>query len=73
MTLKKKSQNLECRVPRISELYGIVIYMHWFDNDRHNKPHVHAIFAGKKLSMSLEGETLARSVGRGGDKLVKEL
>lgn len=59
-------------MPRISEIYGIVIYMYWFDNDRHKKPHIHANFAGQKLAISLEGEILAGTIGRGGDKLVKE-
>lgn len=59
-------------MPRISELYGIVIYMYWFDNNRHKMPHIHAMFAGKSMAIALDGEILSGSIGRGGDKLVKE-
>lgn len=59
-------------MPRISEVFGIAIYMYWFDNKRHKKAHIHAIFAGRQVVISLDGEILAGTIGRRGDKLVQE-
>jgi hypothetical protein len=33
-------------VPRISEFFGIMIYMYWFDRQKHQGPHFHARFGG---------------------------
>ena len=35
-------------MPRISEFFGIVIYMYWMDIQKHQKPHFHARFKGKE-------------------------
>lgn len=45
--------------------------MYWFDNIRHKKPHIHAIFGGKQVVVSLDGRILAGSIGRKGDKLIQ--
>jgi hypothetical protein len=39
-------------VPRISEFYGIVIYMYFRD---HGAPHFHALYAGEEAVMSVQG------------------
>ena len=59
-------------MPRISEIFGIAIYMYWFDNKRHKKPHIHAIFSGKQVVVSLEGEIMAGSIGIRGDKIIQD-
>ncbi|MGB0454208.1 MAG: DUF4160 domain-containing protein [Bacteriovoracaceae bacterium] len=59
-------------MPRISEVFGIAIYMYWFDNKRHKKPHIHAIFSGKQVVVSLDGRILAGSIGIRGNKIVQE-
>ena len=33
-------------MPRLSEFYGIVVYMYWSD---HQPPHFHAIYAGEEV------------------------
>jgi hypothetical protein len=35
-------------MPRISEFFGILIYMYWFDNQQHKLPHLHARYAGQE-------------------------
>ena len=46
-------------MPAISMFYGIIIYMYFFDNKRHNKPHIHAEYAEHKAVFSIEnGELL---------------
>jgi hypothetical protein len=37
----------------------------------HNKPHIHAVFTGEKLSIAFNGDILARSLPRKQQKLVE--
>jgi hypothetical protein len=39
-------------VPRVSEFYGIVIYMYFRD---HGPPHFHAVYAGQEAVLSIRG------------------
>ncbi len=49
-------------------LYGIMIAIYYEANAKHNKPHIHARYQGKKASIAIEdGETLA------GDLPLKQL
>ena len=45
-------------MPRISAFYGIVIYMYWNEKD-HPVAHFHAYHAGRRASVSINGEVLA--------------
>ena len=45
-------------VPRVSAFYGIVIYMNWNEKD-HPVAHFHAYHAGRRASVSMDGEILA--------------
>lgn len=46
-------------MPTISMFYGIIIYMYFFDNKKHNKPHVHAEYGEHAAVLSIEdGELL---------------
>jgi len=57
-------------VPRLSEFYGIVVYMYWRD---HNPPHFHAIYAGDEaLVIIADGTFLAGSLPRTAARLVEE-
>ena len=57
-------------MPRLSEFYGIVIYMYWAD---HAPPHFHAIYAGQEAQIVIEsGTVLAGSLPRTAAKLVRE-
>jgi Domain of unknown function (DUF4160) len=48
-------------MPRISAFYGIVIYMYWNERD-HPVAHFHAYHAGRRASVSVDGEILAGSL-----------
>ena len=39
-------------MPRLSEFFGISIYMYWGD---HGPPHFHARYSGHKASVAIEG------------------
>lgn len=57
-------------MPRISEFYGIVVYMYWRD---HAPPHFHAIYAGEEAQILIsDGTILAGSIPRRAANLVKE-
>lgn len=40
-------------MPTISLFYGIAITMYYFDNERHNLPHIHARFQGANAVFSI--------------------
>ncbi|MCB1174747.1 MAG: DUF4160 domain-containing protein [Leptospiraceae bacterium] len=45
-------------MPRISEFYGLVIYMYWFDTDRHKLPHFHVRYQGQEWVYGFDGNLL---------------
>ncbi len=52
--------------------YGIVIYLYFFDDERHKQPHIHAMYLGGEASFSiLDGEILAGSIPPAKIKLVQ--
>ncbi len=58
-------------MPRISEFFGIVIYIYYQDNRVHHTPHFHAEYAGKEVVVSIPGaEVLAGSIPPKKEKLV---
>jgi len=46
-------------MPTISMFYGIIIYMYFYDNRKHKKPHIHAEYGEYTAIFSIEdGELL---------------
>lgn len=46
-------------MPAISMFYGIIICMYFYDDERHNLPHIHAKYQGQDAVFSiLDGELL---------------
>lgn len=59
-------------MPTISMFYGIVIYLYFFDNERHNLPHIHTRYQGANASFSiLDGCQLAGELPLPKAKLVQ--
>jgi hypothetical protein len=58
-------------MPRTSEFHGVVIYMHWNERD-HPVPHFHVHQAGRRASVSADGEVLAGSLEPRALKFVRE-
>jgi hypothetical protein len=57
-------------MPRLSEFYGIVVYMYWQD---HQPPHFHAIYGGDEALVRIADATfLAGSLPRTAARLVRE-
>jgi hypothetical protein len=57
-------------VPRLSEFYGIVVYMYWQD---HQPPHFHAIYGGEEALVRIDDAAfLAGSLPRTAGRLVRE-
>jgi hypothetical protein len=40
-------------MPIISMFYGIIIQLFFFDNDKHNSPHIHVKYAEYKASVDI--------------------
>ena len=68
-------------MPRVSAFYGVVIYMYWNERD-HPVAHFHAYHgwrpmrpswrAGRRVSVSADGEVLAGSLDSGALQFVRE-
>ena len=57
-------------MPRLSEFYGIAIYMYWKD---HAPPHFHAIYSGQEAQIRIDdGSVLAGFLPATAERLVKE-
>jgi len=41
-------------MPIISMFYGIIVQLFFFDNDKHNKPHIHVRYSEFKASIAIE-------------------
>ncbi len=59
-------------MPTISMFYGIVIYLYFFDNERHKLPHLHAKYQDQEASFSiLDGSILAGEIPQSKSRLVQ--
>ncbi len=57
-------------MPRLSEFYGIVIYVYFAD---HNPPHFHAIYAEHEALISIDnGATIRGDLPRTAGRLVEQ-
>ena len=59
-------------MPRISEFFGIAIYMYWFDRQRHSAPHFHARHGGEEAVFDLDGNCLEGDLGPRTTRLITE-
>lgn len=59
-------------MPRISEFFGMSIYMYWFDVQKHHRPHVHVRFGGNEAVFALDGTLLEGDIGARARRLVAE-
>jgi hypothetical protein len=52
--------------------YGIVIYLYFFDNERHKLPHIHAKYQGSDAVFSItDGALLSGEIPSGKARLVQ--
>jgi hypothetical protein len=59
-------------MPVISMFYGIIIRMYFLDNQHHNAPHIHALYADFEASVRIDdGEVLAGELPRKQLRLVQ--
>jgi len=40
-------------MPAISMFYGLIIYLYFYDNKKHNVPHIHVEYQGKEVVVSI--------------------
>lgn len=59
-------------MPRISEFFGLAIYMYWFDTQRHQRPHFHVRYQGAEAVYALDGTPIEGDLGRRANRLVAE-
>jgi hypothetical protein len=60
------------KMPTISIFYGIQIMMYFYDNGKHNMPHIHAEYQDDEAVFSiLDGEVISGSLPRKQTRLVQ--
>ena len=59
-------------MPRISEFFGIVVYMYWFDVNRHKSPHIHVKFQNQWSVFDLKGNLMDGPISSRAKRLTKE-
>ncbi|MDR2033325.1 MAG: DUF4160 domain-containing protein [Helicobacteraceae bacterium] len=57
-------------MPSLSSFYGIIVWMYYEISEKHNKPHIHAEYAGEEASIALDGEVLSGSLPKAKMKLL---
>jgi len=58
-------------MPSLSMFYGIIIYMYYMDNNKHHKPHIHAIYQDDEVIIEIpNGEILEGNIPKSKMKLV---
>lgn len=59
-------------MPVISMFYGIIVLMYYFDNRRHQQPHIHVQYNDEEAVISIpDGEIIEGSLRRAKLKLVE--
>ena len=59
-------------MPTISMFYGVIIYMFFFDDKKHHRPHIHAHYSEDSAVIAIEdGEVLGGSLPNKKMKLVQ--
>ena len=59
-------------MPVISMFYGIVVLMYYFDNRKHQQPHIHVQYSDQEAVISIpDGEVIEGSLHRTKLKLVQ--
>ena len=58
-------------MPIISMFYGVIVYMYFYDNQKHHLPHVHVEYAEYTAVISIaDGQILDGSLPKNKQKLV---
>ncbi len=59
-------------MPVISMFYGVIVLMYYYDNRRHNLPHIHVRYGDEEAVISIpNGEIIEGSIRRAKLKLVQ--
>ncbi len=59
-------------MPKISEFYGIKIFIYWNEQGKHNIPHFHAVYNENQAAFTLDGDLIVGSMSNTAIKLIKE-
>ncbi len=59
-------------MPKISEFYGIKIFIYWEDQNQHHLPHFHAFYGEYEATFKLNGTHMIGKIPRMAKKLIKK-
>ena len=58
-------------MPIISQFYGIIISMFYFESEKHHKPHLHARYNGIKATYDFDSNRINGNMPLKQDKLIQ--
>ena len=58
-------------MPILSMFYGIIVRMHSEPNGKHHIPHIHAVYNGDEIVMSLDGDVIEGKIPKKQQKLLE--
>lgn len=58
-------------MPVLSMFYGIIVRMYSENGGKHNVPHIHAVYSGNEVVVSIDGIVLEGSMPNGKMKLLQ--
>ncbi len=61
--LSRRGTFAESPMPRISEFFGLTVYMYWFDNQKHSVAHIHVRYQGAEGVYGLDGTRIDGNLG----------
>ena len=59
-------------MPKISEFFGLSVYMYWFDIQKHRLPHIHVKYGDKNAVFDLLGNVIEGNLGYRAHHLIRE-
>jgi Domain of unknown function (DUF4160) len=59
-------------MPRLSEFFGLIIYMYWNDIQKHKSPHFHVRYQGTECVFLLSGELIQGQISRRAERLIQD-
>jgi hypothetical protein len=58
-------------MPSLSMFYGIIVYMYYLDNKKHNKPHIHVMYQDDEVIVEIpSGDVLEGKIPNSKMKLL---
>ncbi|MDR0945150.1 MAG: DUF4160 domain-containing protein [Bifidobacteriaceae bacterium] len=59
-------------MPQLARFHGITVIVQYHDTEQHHLPHVHAVAGGRRVSVGLDGVSLAGELSPREERLLRQ-